>query len=212
MFLVSFVLLFGYLVTWSDAGVIDLAQDAKDAASLPLVTGFFRLEAHILRLENPSGISHTGLPCDITDACDPKITGIIDTEKPNHDFGGDSAPYRNWEVLFDGNQINSPEINKIMTRDSCGKGIRKINVRVRAMDKDAINDDKIDNFSCYVSGATGMPAANINEAKWSQEHACVGQDKSSIKVFFKYRWYNIPEAECKQIHTGGIPLIDGMFS
>lgn len=67
------------LVAIVQAGLIDLAQDAKDAANLPLVSGHYRIEAHIIRLENPRGISHTGLPCDIIDHCDTKFSGIIDT-------------------------------------------------------------------------------------------------------------------------------------
>lgn len=196
-----------------NAGFFDRIQDQKDT-SFPLLSGYFRIESAILKLDNPGAISHTNTPCDITDKCDPTVTAIIDTEKPNHDFGGDSAPYRNWEKLYDGREINSPEINKVLTRDNCGKAIRKVNVRVRAMDKDTVNDDKIDNFSCFItgSGPIGMPAPNKEEAKWSPDLTCDGLDQKAIKVHFRYRWYNIPQADCKAIKTSGIPFIDGMFS
>ena len=154
------------------------------------------------------------------------------SEKPNHDFGGDSAPYRNWEKLYDGREINSPEINKVLTRDNCGKAIR---VRMRTCSctcyyvisksyfyrksmwefglwikvilelhtdctiicsrnfllasvsfyniTDTVNDDKIDNFSCFItgSGPVGMPAPNKEEAKWSPDLTCDGLDQKAIK-------------------------------
>lgn len=60
-------------------GLIDRFQDASDVQMYPLVKEFLRIEATILRLENPEGISHTGFPCDIFDACDPKVIAFIDT-------------------------------------------------------------------------------------------------------------------------------------
>ncbi|XP_055331597.1 uncharacterized protein LOC129583695 [Paramacrobiotus metropolitanus] len=196
------------------SGIIDRFQDSQDAATLPLIEGYFRIEVHIKRLENNRGISHTGLPCDITDTCDTQFTGIIDTEKPNHDFGGDSAPYRNWEALFQGSNVNSPDINKVLVKDNCGKGIRKAHVRLRAIDKDTVNDDKIDNFSYYITGngPNGMPAETKQSARWSEELWAKGLDKPEIKVSLRYRWYKVSQADCHPVKTSGIPFIDGMFS
>jgi hypothetical protein len=70
-----------------------------------------------------------------------QIIAFIDTQKPNNDFGGDSVPYSNYVTLFDGNNApNVVEIDKTISRDVCGKGVRKIAMRVRAIDKDGIND------------------------------------------------------------------------
>lgn len=75
-----------------------------------------------------------------------QIIAFIDTQKPNNDFGGDSVPYSNYVTLFDGNNApNVVEIDKTISRDVCGKGVRKIAMRVRAIDKDGINDGELVN-------------------------------------------------------------------
>ena len=87
---------------------------------------------------------------------------------------------------------------------------QKVNVRVRAIDKDTFNDDKIgkpngffylqkllpssdvpdivinftlhftDNFSCFITTDI-PPATSLDAAEWSQEMPCYGLDKSSIR-------------------------------
>ncbi|GAU87505.1 hypothetical protein RvY_00337 [Ramazzottius varieornatus] len=206
----SICLLLALFFTSVLAGLVDRMQDVSDAQRYPLIRDFIRIEANILRLDNPRGISHTGLPCDITDSCDPRVIAFIDTEKPNHDFGGDSVPYRNWFTLYDGNNINSPEINKLITRDICGVPIRKVNVRVRAIDKDMFNDDKIDNFACFIT-TDNTPAADEKSAQWSAEMPCYGEDKSAIRVWIQWRWYLIPEQQCRA-SSNGRGWLDGWFT
>jgi len=207
MYLWFFVVgvLFACLISNTSGGIVDRIQDARDARNYPLLKDYVRIEAKILRLDNPRG-----LPCDITDLCDPKVIAFIDTEKPNHDFGGDSVPYRNWFTLYDGTNINSPEINKVITRDICGQPIRKVNVRVRAIDKDMFNDDKIDNFACFIT-TDNPPAREETSASWSPEFPCYGEDKSAIRVWIQYRWYLIPDSECR-ISSNGRGWMDGWFS
>lgn len=60
-------------------GLIDLSQDAADAARYPEVKGCFRIEALILTMQNPRGTTRHHMPCDLVPgSCDPKITGAID--------------------------------------------------------------------------------------------------------------------------------------
>ncbi|OQV16964.1 hypothetical protein BV898_08969 [Hypsibius exemplaris] len=192
-------------------GLIDRGQDVLDAAKLPLLTGFFRIEVNIDRLDT-QGKSHTGLPCDVLDRCDPKIKAFIDTEKPNNDFGGDSVPYDNYIVLHESNNApNVVPIGKTISRDVCGKSIRKVAIRVRAIDKDGINDDKIDNYKCNISGERNPVADDERSSQWSPEIACDGEDRPSSKVFLKYRWYRIPEQTCRP-SSNGQKLLSGLFS
>jgi len=193
------------------AGLIDRAQDAADVAKYPLITGFYRIEMNVVRLDT-QGKSHTGLWCDILDKCDPKVIAFIDTQKPNNDFGGDSVPYANYVVLHDSNNApNVIEIDKTISRDVCGKGVRKIAMRVRAIDKDGINDDKIDNYKCHITGERNPPAADERSAEWSVEIPCSGEDRPSSKVYLRYRWYFIPEQQCRP-SSNGQGLFSGLFS
>lgn len=69
---------FAGILAYANAGIGARIQDQKDS-DFPLLSGYFRIEAAILKLDNPNAISHTNLPCDITDKCDPTVTAIIDT-------------------------------------------------------------------------------------------------------------------------------------
>jgi len=204
---------FAVAVPNAKAGLVDRAQDIVDAGKYPLIKGFYRIEVHIDRLDT-QGKSHTGFDCDPLpgDKCDAKVKAFIDTEKPNNDFGGDSVPYDNYVVLSEGN--NAPDvitIDKTISRDVCGKQIRKIAIRVRAVDKDIINDDKIDNYKCFITGERQGPAENEQTAQWSAEQACSGEDRPSSKVYLKYRWYKIPEVSCRP-SSNGQKMLSGLFS
>ncbi|GAU90854.1 hypothetical protein RvY_03214 [Ramazzottius varieornatus] len=204
--ILAVLLVFGFV----SGGLIDLGQDALDAAKYPLITGFYRIEMHVDRLDT-QGKSHTGLSCDPIGGCDPKIKAFIDTETPNRDFGGDSVPYDNYIVLYEGNDSEKVvPIGKTISRDICGKGVRKVAMRVRAMDKDTVNDDKIDNYKCFITGENA-PAASADTAEWSAEIACPGEDRPTSKVFLKYRWYAIPESTCRP-SSNGKGLFSGLLS
>ena len=56
------------------------------------------------------------------------------SETPNNDFGKDSVPYSRFVQVFDGSRLADVDINKIVSKDICGKRTRKINVRVHAID------------------------------------------------------------------------------
>jgi len=201
----DYLVVFPILLSICSAGLIDRGQDALDTANYDIIPGFYRVEMHVDRLDT-QGNSHTGFKCDapivgnlIGDTCDPKIKAFIDTERPNHDFGDDSVPYDEYIVLLEGS--NTPDVvpvGKTISRDVCGKNIRKIAMRVRAVDKDPGNDDKIDNYKCFITGSkTNMPAKTEQDAQWSAEIACEGEDRKSSKVYLKYRWYAIPEQQCR---------------
>ena len=61
-------------------GPVDLAQDVKDTTLYNLVNGYFRVEARILRMENPRGTTRNMVPCDLLSPgkCDTKVSAAID--------------------------------------------------------------------------------------------------------------------------------------
>lgn len=59
-------------------GPWDLSQDMMDLRK-PKITGYFRIEALILKLDNPRGTTRKWMPCDVVSGkCDPIIDGAID--------------------------------------------------------------------------------------------------------------------------------------
>lgn len=78
MEVILFAVVFACLAARGFAGLIDRGQDMADAARYQKMNGFFRVEVFVDRLDT-QGKSHTGLPCDIFDKCDPKVKCFIDT-------------------------------------------------------------------------------------------------------------------------------------
>ncbi|OQV15540.1 hypothetical protein BV898_10262 [Hypsibius exemplaris] len=179
-------------------GPIDLGQALSDRSQYPQIKGYFRIEANIIQMLNPRGTTRMYLPCDVIPGrCDPKISVAIDYETPNNDFGKDSVPYSRYVQVFDGSGLANVDINKIVSKDVCNHDTRKVNVRVRAVDKDWIRNDEIDHYSCFIL-TTDPPAEDEKSARWSEEKTCVGHN-GSHKIIWKYRWFFIPESDCKEI-------------
>lgn len=61
-------------------GPVDLAQDARDLSMYNAVNGYFRIEAKIIRMENPRGTTRNMVPCDLlrVGKCDTKVAAVID--------------------------------------------------------------------------------------------------------------------------------------
>ncbi|GAU87495.1 hypothetical protein RvY_00329-1 [Ramazzottius varieornatus] len=179
-------------------GRVDRAQHLVDISKYPEVKGFFRIEAWPLHLENDQVVEHNGISCDEPlGICGPELRIFIDKERQNHDFGADSTSHRNYTALLTAEDLNSPVVNKTISRNVCGKSVRSVDVRVRAEDVNTMRyDDKIDNFSCFIFGPD-IPAANEAESKWSTELSCDGQDRKSTKIWFRYRWFFIDPKICR---------------
>ncbi|GAU88374.1 hypothetical protein RvY_01083 [Ramazzottius varieornatus] len=187
-------------------GPIDLAQDAKDATTYPLIQGYFRVEARILSLENPRGTTRNMVPCDIArpGACDTQVFAVIDWKTPNYDFGKDSVPYTNYEKIFDGSGTSSVNINKTITKDVCNDSTRKLNLRVRAVDRDFVGENTIDHWSGFIY-TTNRPADSQAQAMWSPVQTTSGHN-GSHKIRWQYRWYFIPREQC-QASSGSSGII-----
>ncbi|XP_055331185.1 uncharacterized protein LOC129583421 [Paramacrobiotus metropolitanus] len=178
-------------------GPWDLMQDALDLKNTK-ITGYFRIEALILTMQNPRGTTRRWMPCDlVAGKCDPLIKVAIDYHTPNYDFGKDSVPYGRFLTIWDGSGENNVDINKIVSKDVCNHSTRKVNVRILAKDKDVIRDDTIDHWSCFIQ-TTPPPAESEQTAQWSEEKTCSGHN-SAHKITWKYRWFYVPQDQCKEV-------------
>lgn len=192
------LLVFGMILSEVAAipGLIDLGQKLSDRAKFPEIRGHFRIEANIISLQNPRGTTKSMLPCDIIPGnCDLRVTTAIDYATPNNDAGKDSVPFDRYVTIFEG-KGTSVDINKIVSKDVCGHSTRKVNVRVRAVDKDVISNDTVDRWSCFIL-TTDPPAQDEKSAQWSAEKVCVGHN-GSHKITWKYRWFFIPQDQCNE--------------
>ncbi|XP_055331186.1 uncharacterized protein LOC129583422 [Paramacrobiotus metropolitanus] len=179
-------------------GVVDLSQSLMDKARYPEIKGCYRIEALILTMQNPRGTTRNWMPCDLVPgSCNPKITGAIDYQTPNNDFGKDSVPYSRFSTLWDGGSTKNVDVNQIMSKDVCNHSTWKVNVRIRAVDKDVISDDSIDHWSCFIY-TTDAPASSEQNAHWSDEKTCTGHN-SAHKITWKYRWFYVPCSSCKEV-------------
>lgn len=71
----------GCIVRSSNAipGPIDLSQALLDKSRYPMIKGYFRVEAQIIKMLNPRGTTWNYAPCDLVPlVCDPKIDAAID--------------------------------------------------------------------------------------------------------------------------------------
>ncbi|OQV15539.1 hypothetical protein BV898_10261 [Hypsibius exemplaris] len=187
-------------------GPVDLAQDARDTSMYNLVNGYFRIEARILRMENPRGTTRNMVPCDVLKVgkCDTKVSAAIDWHTPNYDFGKDSVPYSNYVLIYDGTGTSSVNINQTIVKDVCNQATRKVNLRIRAVDKDILSENTIDHWSCFIYTTT-PPAANAAAARWSDVQTTAGHN-GSHKVTWQYRWYFIDRNQC-QNSSGSSSLV-----
>jgi len=192
----SFILL-AVCVCFTQAipGLVDHGQDLSDVFKFKKVSGYFRIEANIIRFENPRGTTRHYTPCDLVPgSCDPKITGVIDYHTPNNDFGKDSVKYKYYQHLYDGEGKRNVDFNGTLVKDVCNHSTRKVNVRIRAMDNDWLRDDTIDHWSCFIF-TDPPPAASLDESQWSEDKVCEGHN-GSHKITWRYRWYFVKPEEC----------------
>lgn len=179
------------------------AKDPLDAKDFELQKGYIRVEASAIRLENPTGINYKIDYCsNFGKPCNTKCSMFIDTMYPNSHPGTDSVAFDRYAPIFNG-KVNSPDINKNITRDVCGGSIRKVNIRVHCIDQGAESNTLINDFSCYTKSSTKV-AATLQNAKWSQEYLCdnvypIISQKGDTRMYYRYRMYRIDAGNCRDI-------------
>ncbi|GAV04576.1 hypothetical protein RvY_14841-3 [Ramazzottius varieornatus] len=78
-----------------------------------LESGYYRIQAELLQLQNPLGVRHDGALCDNFGTCDPVIKVFLDTSRPMAAFPG--ARYiSQYQKIFTATDQNEPLINKMV--------------------------------------------------------------------------------------------------
>jgi len=155
---------------------------------------YVRTEFKLTKLDNPQGILANGNKCDIGSKCDPSMTGYVDTDKPLNVWPG-PKPKNEWAKIFEADDDDSPKINKIVSRDTCGSHpYSKANLRVDVVDKDVTTSDQMEQFEC-LSGREVQPRET--NARWSTEKPCDSKfNPNKVKLNYSWRSFTIPERDC----------------
>ncbi|XP_055349034.1 uncharacterized protein LOC129595927 [Paramacrobiotus metropolitanus] len=180
-------------------GVFDRLFDLYDSSTARELTGHFRLEARLLRLENPDGLLGSGSRCDTVGPCDPVISAYIDYETASAVAGTPEAPdYITYTPVLEVRDENSPVINKVLSRDTCGRTIKKVLVRVHVVDHDRLSsEDLLDDFGCHVK-MDQEPAGNMELAEWSRELYCLPKSGlQKLRLSWKYRFFRVDPEDCR---------------
>ncbi|GAU88073.1 hypothetical protein RvY_00836 [Ramazzottius varieornatus] len=156
---------------------------------------FFRVEAEIRELKNPSGVQSNGSPCDIGGKCDPIVYAYVDLIKPTSPFPGTLA-VESMPKVFAVDGTNNPSISTVVSADLCGQTLIKATLRVQIMDHNALlTDSLISNFDCYIGG--DVPDS-VQQAEWSPVETCVSKFQSDkLTLTFRSRMYRISQQDCR---------------
>ncbi|XP_055346797.1 uncharacterized protein LOC129594210 [Paramacrobiotus metropolitanus] len=164
---------------------------------------YVRIEVDVQRLDNPQGKLATGKSCDVFNACDTRLSAFLDLVNPLSPFPG-SVPVSKWATIFNGNNVNSPTVGKVITQDLCGGSTSNANLRVRAVDVDSLSgNDEIAHFDCIFPVSLDLIDTDALVARWTSPKECQsGPSKSGARLFTRMRAYQIPSTSCRVDKTG----------
>ncbi|GAV02170.1 hypothetical protein RvY_12767 [Ramazzottius varieornatus] len=162
-----------------------------------------RMEVELRRLNNSLGILKSGEQCDLTSACDMRLTGYLDIDAAMNAWPG-SKPEDSWVKIVERDNENAPVINKIVSRDDCVGRTTRANLRIKAVDVDSLTaNDLVDNFECMVPVSGSNIATSISRAQWSTEKFCdTKYNPGKITLKFRYRVFLIDPADCGRPPVG----------
>jgi len=156
-----------------------------------------RIQAEVIKLTNDKGLTSTNSYCDTLGHCDPVCYAHLDTDRPNAEWpGGVGITY--WPEISRVDNVDSPYINRTITRDSCSKPYRESVLRVYCEDYDpASSNDLINQWECAITRA---PSDSESGAPWSPVTDCTPRfhpgTANSIKLNFRYRLFHIAKSRC----------------
>jgi len=158
---------------------------------------YVRVEAELIKLTNDGGLTSNNAYCDTLGNCDPVIYAHLDTDRPNAEWPG-AVALEYWPEIFRVDNVNSPLINKKITRDSCAKPYKDAVLRVYAEDYDpASRNDQINQWQCPI---TRSPADSEASSTWSPISNCLPKfhpgKQDSVTLSFRYRSYRISRGIC----------------
>ncbi|GAU99321.1 hypothetical protein RvY_10345 [Ramazzottius varieornatus] len=158
---------------------------------------YVRIQAEVIRLINDKGLTAVNSYCDTLQHCDPLCYAHLDTDRPNAEWPGAVAT-NFWQEILKIDDVDSPYINKTITRDSCAKPYREAVLRVFCEDYDpATSNDLINKWECAVNRS---PYADEGSAQWSAVADCTPKfhpgSPNSIRLTFRYRIFLINKSIC----------------
>ncbi|XP_055354081.1 uncharacterized protein LOC129599782 [Paramacrobiotus metropolitanus] len=166
---------------------------------------YVRVEVELLKMSNEGAIDHKNAYCDLNgNACDPVVLASLDTEHSFKEWPGPSDPAF-WSEVFRVDNTNSPTLNKLLTKDSCGRPFRSAVARVIAEDLDHWDARTlINHWQCPVTKA--LVAGSRDAAQWSGPLPCISryrpvEGKDVITLTFRYKAYQIAPGECQSNPT-----------
>ncbi|OQV16852.1 hypothetical protein BV898_09024 [Hypsibius exemplaris] len=154
-----------------------------------------RVEFNLQQYDNNGGLLASGKKCG--GACDPRIIGYVDTDKPLNAWPGPKTDEKTWAAIFEGKSTDSVKVNKIVSRDVCAADFNKANLRIKVIDVNKIfSNSDITQFEC-LSGGFSEVATSESRAQWSQPKACVGKfNPDKVRLMFTWRAFDVPTSEC----------------
>lgn len=162
-----------------------------------------RVEVELRRLNNSEGILKSGVQCDLTSACDMRLTGYLDIDSALNAWPGSKAE-ETWVKIFERDNENTPVINKIVSRDDCSGLTTRANLRIKVVDVDSLTaNDLIDNFECMVPVSGSNVATSAARAQWSTEKFCDTKfNPNRVTLKFRYRIFLIDSTDCGRPPVG----------
>ncbi|OQV21285.1 hypothetical protein BV898_04771 [Hypsibius exemplaris] len=162
---------------------------------------FMRVEAQIIRLENPQGLTASGRPCGgqfASRQCNTVVQAQIDTDVSNavrgaQQYGGKSGSDYNYKVLSTSSDDNDPHIGEVVSGDICGQAIEKAVVRVRITDQGSSGEHRINDFICESS-----LRSHYVLSVWSPVQLCQPEFQTTkMRLYFRYRVTRLERNQCR---------------
>lgn len=158
---------------------------------------YVRIQAEVIQLINDKGLTAVNSYCDTLAHCDPLCYAHLDTDRPNAEWPGAVAT-KFWPEILKIDDVDSPYINKTITRDSCARPYREAVLRVFCEDYDpATSNDLLNHWECAIPRS---PHDSGTSAQWSAVTDCTPKyhpgSPNSIRLTFRYRIFHINKSRC----------------
>ncbi|GAV02057.1 hypothetical protein RvY_12670 [Ramazzottius varieornatus] len=156
----------------------------------------FRVEVEVSRFENKGGVSANGAKCDVLSACDTKFYTFLDTESANIKWPG-ATPLARWPVMLAVDNVDTVSVMRSISRDSCGVGLKYVNLRVLVVDVDPVGESEINHFECPFTISASNIASDVRAADWGESIDCNSAfQPGKMRLTTRMRAYSISSSNC----------------
>jgi hypothetical protein len=155
-------------------------------------TNRMRIEAQLVRFENPNSVMFNNQFCDTASKCDPVFTADLDTTTPLAQWPG-PKPFSTFQKVLELANTDVFNIGASVVRDVCSS-VNLGNLRVQVHDVDDVTQpDLIDEYEC-IFDIQGV-GSDFNNAPWSPVTECKSLHHKTapfVKLFYRHREYALP--------------------